>query len=123
MSNFVCVRCPMGCRLSVEQAGDEVVVSGNRCNRGRDYGRQEFISPKRTVTSLVKVVNGNKPVVPVKTTAPVYKTNIKKVLKIIGDINLVAPVPAGTVIYENIEQGINLVTTSSVDDVKALQNE
>ena len=52
MKEFICIVCPKGCRLTVDDNGN---VSGNTCIRGEKYGKQEAIDPKRTLTSTVKI--------------------------------------------------------------------
>ena len=40
--NLTCISCPMGCSVTVEMNGNEVVsVSGNTCRRGEVYARKE----------------------------------------------------------------------------------
>ena len=42
MRNLTCIGCPMGCQLTAELAGGEVVsVRGNTCARGEAYARKE----------------------------------------------------------------------------------
>ena len=53
---MTCIRCPMGCRLTVTQDGDNFTVTGNTCRRGEEYGRKEVTNPTRIVTSSVRVV-------------------------------------------------------------------
>ena len=56
---FVCISCPVGCRLTVWEDEDGAVqVQGNTCPRGKAYGVQEFTAPMRTVTSSVPVQHG-----------------------------------------------------------------
>ena len=39
---LICIGCPMGCPVTVEMEGDEIVnVSGNTCPRGDAYARKE----------------------------------------------------------------------------------
>lgn len=41
---LVCIGCPLGCPLTVELDGDEVVsVSGNTCKRGDVYARKAIM--------------------------------------------------------------------------------
>ena len=54
----VCIRCPVGCHLHVEMQNNEVVVSGNRCPRGAEYGKQEFTCPMRTLTTIYPLKAG-----------------------------------------------------------------
>ena len=40
---LVCIRCPLGCMLSVQMEGDKVVsVSGNTCPRGKEYAEKRL---------------------------------------------------------------------------------
>ena len=70
---FVCISCPVGCRLTVWDDEGEVKVSGNTCKRGQLYGVQEFTAPMRTVTSSVPVIHGQQAMCSVKTAQPVPK--------------------------------------------------
>ena len=39
---LTCIGCPMGCALTVELNGSEVVsVTGQTCKRGEDYAKKE----------------------------------------------------------------------------------
>jgi hypothetical protein len=52
---LVCIACPVGCRLRVSQEQDgEIRVSGNQCEKGDTYGREELLAPKRVVTATVR---------------------------------------------------------------------
>ena len=55
--NLTCISCPMGCQITVEMDGKEVMsVTGNTCKRGDVYARKEVTNPTRIVTSTVKVI-------------------------------------------------------------------
>lgn len=72
--NLTCINCPMGCSLTIEMEGDEVVsVSGNTCKRGDTYGRKEVTNPTRIVTSTVRVEGGEADMVSVKTKQDIQK--------------------------------------------------
>ena len=112
---MTCIRCPMGCRLTVTQDGDTFTVSGNTCRRGEEYGIQEMRCPMRTVTSSVRVEGGRRPVCSVKTAENVKKADIPEVLAAIRGIRVKAPVAIGDIVCPNIAgTGVNLVATSNV---------
>ena len=49
---LTCISCPMGCQITVEMDGNEVVsVTGNTCKRGAVYARKEVTNPTRIVTA------------------------------------------------------------------------
>ncbi len=113
--NLTCIRCPMGCQLLVTVEGGEVTVTGNTCPRGADYGRQEVISPVRTVTSTVRVTGGQLPVVSVKTAGDVPKDKVFDVMRDIRSASVYAPVKIGDVIVRNAGgTGIDVLATKTV---------
>lgn len=117
--DIVCIVCPMGCRLTVEKdESNELgyIVSGNKCKRGEDYGIKEMTNPTRVITSTVKIKNGLLPRIPVKTDGAVPKELIFDCMKVINEVELVAPVKVGDVVIENIlDTGINIVTSRSME--------
>ena len=114
--NLICIQCPMGCHLEVTKADDgSVSVSGNTCPRGEAYGTKEVTTPTRTVTSIVKVTNGEIPVVSVKTASDIPKEKIFDVMKEIRAAVTEAPVAIGDVVIENAAgTGVNVVATKDI---------
>ena len=57
MREFICINCPLGCHLTVDDSDkNNVKVTGNTCKRGETYGINEVLHPKRMVTSSVYVL-------------------------------------------------------------------
>ena len=52
MKELICIMCPKGCRLNVD---DDLNLTGNGCIRGITYGKQEITDPRRYLTSTVKL--------------------------------------------------------------------
>ena len=110
---LICIICPRGCTLTVDTDKDPVLVSGNACPKGAQYGRDEVLSPTRTVTSIVRVSNREDTMVSVKTSAPIPKGNIFDVMKAIRVANVTAPVKIGDVIIHDLF-GADVVATKDV---------
>ncbi len=112
--NLTCVACPLGCLITVETEGDEIIsVTGNTCKRGDAYARTELTNPTRSITSTVKVCGGKLPVVPVKSNKPVPKGLIFECMKEINSVCVKAPVEIGQVVIENIlGTGVDIVATN-----------
>ncbi len=112
--NLTCIRCPMGCQLTVTlQDGAVQSVTGNTCPRGAEYGRNEVTHPVRTVTSTVRVEGGERPVVAVKTKTEVPKEKIFDVMQALNGLYVKAPVEIGDVLLEDIAgTGSSLVATA-----------
>lgn len=119
---LICIGCPLGCNLTVEMDGGQVVsVNGNTCKRGDDYARKELTDPRRIVTSTVPVAGGNLPVVSVKTASDIPKGKIRECLCALKGVTLTAPVQIGDVIVENVaDTGVDVIATKSISAVETL---
>lgn len=117
---LICIGCPLGCNLTVEMDGGQVVsVNGNTCKRGDDYARKELTDPRRIVTSTVPVAGGNLPVVSVKTASDIPKGKIRECLCALKGVTITAPVQIGDVIVENVaDTGVDVVATKSISAVE-----
>ena len=110
---ITCIRCPMGCLLTVELIDGVVTkVSGNQCKRGEEYAKTECVNPVRTLTTTVKVINGRP--LPVRSAEPLPKALLFPCLSVLRGVTVTAPVEIGTVIVPNIcGTGIDIVATTS----------
>lgn len=113
---LTCINCPMGCALTVEMEGGEVVsVSGNTCNRGDTYARKEMTDPTRIVTSTVRVVDGKLDMVSVKTKEDIPKGKIFACIDKLKNVQVQAPIHIGDVILANAAgTGIDVIATRNV---------
>ena len=76
---MICIRCPMGCRLSVVEQDGALQVANYSCRRGLEYGLSEFRNPQRVVTATVPT-DGDPAWLPVRTAQPVPKSRVTAVL-------------------------------------------
>lgn len=107
---MICIMCPLGCALTVTKDGDEIKVTGNTCNRGAVFGREEMTCPKRVVTTSVKTDKGVKSV---KTTCPVPKDKIFDVVKEIEKVHLKNAKFGQTVIKNVLNTGADVIVTAN----------
>lgn len=113
IKELVCIKCPMGCHLTVDVDKNE--VKGNTCRRGKSYGLSEVTNPVRVITTTIRVVNGQMPVLPVKTEEAIPKALNMKAMDILNNIEVKAPIKIGDIIVENIlETGVNVIATRNV---------
>ena len=112
--NMTCIICPRGCLMKVVKDGEEVLVEGNGCPKGKDYAFSELTNPTRTVTSSVFVSNREGKSVSVKTDRPVSKQHIFDVMNVIRSTLATAPVTIGDVIKADV-YGCNIVATSEIE--------
>ena len=114
--NLTCINCPMGCALTVEMRGNEVVnITGNTCKRGEVYAQKEVSNPTRIVTSTVRVSGGKSDMVSVKTREDIPKGKIFECVRALKNVEVQAPIRIGDVIVSNIaDTGIDVVATKNV---------
>lgn len=115
--NLICIGCPLGCPLTVEMEGKEILsVSGNTCKNGEKYARKELTDPTRIVTSTVRVTDGTLAMVSVKTASDIPKGKIFDCVKALGEVDVPAPVHIGQVILPDVAgTGIAIVATKNVE--------
>ena len=87
MKELICIVCPKGCHLQVDEQNDYQVF-GNSCPRGAEYGKNELLHPTRVLTSIVKVTGGNHHCCPVKTNGGIPKEDIEKAMELLKRIGL-----------------------------------
>ena len=113
IKELICISCPMGCHLKVNTETKE--VTGNTCKRGEIYGINEVTNPVRVITTTVKVKDGELPVIPVKTKAPIPKELNFKAMEVLNSIELQAPISMGDIIVKNIlGTGVDVVATRNL---------
>lgn len=108
--NMICTICPKGCIMQVKT--DPFSVSGNQCEKGQSFAKQELESPKRVLTTVVKLEGSSHPVLSVRTDRPIHKADQFKVMRAVKKICIKAPVSVGQVVAENIAgTGADLIAT------------
>ena len=111
MKNLICIVCPKGCHLQVDDEHG-YTVTGNSCPRGAEYGKTELLHPTRVLTSTVRVDGGLHRRLPVKTTAPIPKELLFQAMEALNGVTLTAPVTVGQVVIANLlGTGVDVVAT------------
>ena len=97
MKNLICIVCPRGCHLTVDE--ETLAVKGNSC-------------PMRTVTGSVSVVGGIHAKLAVRTDKAVPKGKMRDIMHALHTCTVKAPVKRGTVIIENVcDTGANIIAS------------
>ena len=114
--NLTCIGCPLGCSLTAEMEGNEVIkVTGNNCGVGDKYAHKELTNPTRIVTSTVRVSGGSLPAVSVKTASESPKGKIFDCVKALKTVEVQAPVTIGQVLVEDIcGTGVSVIATKNI---------
>lgn len=113
-TTLTCIECPIGCAIEVELDGDKILsVKGHSCPRGKLYAENEVVCPRRVLTSCVRAENGE--MLPVKTAAPVKKSELFELMKKINGVKVKPPVKIGDVIIEKIDGETDLIATGNLE--------
>ncbi len=120
---FVCIVCPRGCALEVDVdvdvAGEGKAVlalRGNACARGEVYGRSEIVDPRRSLTSTVRVANGKRRRLPVRSTGTIPLPRLREAARALDGIVVEGPLACGTVIaVDFLGLGVDIVATDQLE--------
>lgn len=106
--DMICICCPKGCHLHYKNNE----ISGYTCLRGKEYGLQEAIAPKRIVTSTFKVNSSTINVLSCKTSGPIPKEKIFLVMAEINKLNVDLPIKMNQVLIKNVlSLGVDIIAT------------
>ena len=115
---LICISCPIGCTLTVEEIDGKIVVSGNTCPNGEKYGIEEMTNPQRVVPSTVVIKGALTKRLPVKTADTIPKGKIFDCMAEINKVTVTAPVKMGDVIIPNVcGTGVDVVATKTMPAV------
>lgn len=115
MKELVCIGCPRGCQLQIEQSGETFIVTGNTCKRGEAFAISEMTEPKRTICSVVKTAFPEAPVLPVRVSADIPKARIFDVMEQLRAVTVTERIGRGDVIIPNVlGLGVDVIATSNL---------
>ena len=113
MVELICITCPRGCHLQVDE---NLNVTGNMCPRGAVQAKAELTHPVRMVTSSVSVISKTATRLPVKTKDPIPKEIIFPVMEEIEKVVVKAPISIGDVIIKDVLGcGVDIVATKDIE--------
>lgn len=114
MRELICIVCPKGCHLQVDEAS--YAVQGHSCPRGEVYGREEIKNPRRVITSTVRTSSALHPRCSVKTDQAIPKELMFQAMDLLNDVDLVPPIACGQVILEHVlGTEANFVATRNIE--------
>ena len=116
---YLCTGCPLGCRLEVDAVDDDVVeVRGFSCRKGDRYGRQEYLDPRRPLSTTIWIEGAAIRRVPVRTAEAIPKTRVVAVAEALRGVRVDAPVRRGDVVLPDaLGTGVDVIVTRDLDRV------
>jgi CxxC motif-containing protein len=110
---FICITCPVGCAIdAVIENGELIEATGQACKRGIAFVREELRTPKRMLTTTVRVRGGALPLVPVRSAQALPKGLLFSVAALLRDVVLEAPVLEHQVVLQNVlNTGVDIIAS------------
>lgn len=114
---LVCINCPRGCNLNVENINGEIKVTGNFCPRGEQYAINEMTNPLRTLTTTIPIISCKYERLPVISSKPIPKDMVMEAIKSLKNVEVKAPINLGDIVVKDIlGLGIDMLASKSIKD-------
>ena len=113
---ITCTVCPNGCQVKWDEATGQ--YSGNKCPRGQAFAVQERTSPKRTVTTTIKLAGSGLKLIPVRSSGTVNRNVVAHIVETLRDTTVKGSVQSGEVVYTETIAGdeIKIITTYGISE-------
>jgi CxxC motif-containing protein len=115
MKRLYCITCPAGCLLTVIGSGFEMVIDGNKCEKGREFAKHEMSNPSRTLTTTVRTKFPGVPVISVRTDGEIPRDKLMDAMKQLSGVVVETELGCGDTVLENVANtGVRVIITSSI---------
>jgi len=115
MKQITCITCPVGCRITVDVENGDHVFKGNKCDKGVRFALAELTAPFRSLTTMVKTVFPDMPVLSVRTKGEIPKNKISKVIKDLSNVLVTERKGIGDTVVINVSKtGCDVIATSDM---------
>jgi len=115
MKQITCITCPIGCRITANVVNGEYIFFGNKCPKGVHFARTELTSPVRSLTTTVRTVFPEMPVLPVRTSGEVSKKKMTEIIRELSKVVVTEKIGIGETVAANIlGTGCNIIAASNM---------
>lgn len=116
IKEIICVNCPKGCHVQVKiQQHNIISITGNACDKGEAYAKEEITCPKRILTTTIRIHHALHRVLPIISDAPIPLEIMGQAMQEIKKIEIEAPVSVNQVIVPNIlDTGVNIIASKTM---------
>ncbi len=112
---IVCIVCPVGCKLTVEETGKGYNISGHQCKRGEDYAIEELTHPTRMLTTTVKVRNSRHVRLAVHSSTALPKDLLFQAMAVINTCCVQPPIKIGQAVIKDIlNTGVDICASRDI---------
>ena len=115
VQELICINCPKGCVTKVWKEKGDIKIEGKVCKKGTEYIKQEYIEPKRMLTSTVVVERSAAKRLPVRTREAIPKPKLFAAMDQLSHIRVEPPVKIGDVIIPNLlDTGVDVIASDDL---------
>ena len=112
---ITCITCPIGCRITVEVTDGVYAFSGNKCPKGAEFAKTEMTAPMRSLTTTVRTVFPDMPVLPVRTRGELPKGKIPEIMRELSKVVITEKINIGETIVDDIlGTGCDIIATNEM---------
>ena len=110
LQELICITCPKGCVTKVWKEKGELKIEGKICKKGKEYIKQEYIEPRRILTSTVVVEHSPIKRLPIRTREAIPKKKLFAAMNELSKIRIKPPLKIGEVIISNLlDTGVDVI--------------
>ena len=114
MKKIYCITCPSGCQLTTIGSGYDMIVEGNKCDKGVEFAKQEMSNPSRTLTTTVRTKFPGIPVISVRTSAEIPRNALMDAMSELSEVIVEQELGCGDTLLEDVAgTGVSVIVTSS----------
>jgi CxxC motif-containing protein len=115
LQELICITCPKGCVTKVWKEKGDIKIEGKICKNGKAYIKQEYIEPKRMLTSTVVVERSTVKRLPVRTREAIPKKKLFAAMDQLCEIRVTPPVRIGDVVISNLlDTGVDVIASDDL---------
>jgi CxxC motif-containing protein len=115
LCEIICITCPKGCKAKVWEEEGRVKVKGEICKKGQEYLQQEFLDPRRILTTTVVVENSHIKRLPVRTVEAIPKKDLLRAMEKINRVKVNPPIKMGDIIISNLlNTGVDVIASDDL---------
>lgn len=112
---IICITCPKGCETRLWKEKGSIKIKGRVCKKGKEYLQQEYLQPKRILTSTVLIKNSRAKRLPVRTSEAIPRGDLFKAMDQINKIRVSPPIEVGEVIISNLlDTGVDVISSDDL---------
>ena len=115
LQELICITCPKGCVTKVWREKGDIKIEGKVCKKGTEYIKQEYIEPKRMLTSTVVVERSEVKRLPVRTREAIPREKLFTAMSELSEIRVKPPVRIGDIVISNLlDTGVDVIASDDL---------